>query len=586
MFKSIICKQAYSLIHGVLCLNCMLLPEHRKLEVNTIAARLNMDSTDLRRRAWYESMRHCIQDMTACVVALAHTALPHSSLQARVPHMQAMQLALFTCSLSLSPHPPEELDSGTNKDYALFVVDFTSLLEALVPQLARLGVRLNLTTDSSIGTAEEVVFWELWVFLLSSCVAFGFTPYNGPTPLSEGHQQKPLYISLHSAFQSLLLWLLSMSQSPAWQGMRAEHGRQERNRELLTILIMHVTCLSHVSRQPCQVISRWNYLPPTFLPVLCAVVADQLSTVLPTAVDSSAETQVIFRRSASTYPPGLHSYHSTDKQVVVAFHTFLIEVIKRLAMANQDTAYTGQLSFLTAPAVLQYLKLVVITSPRISPINTDFLELCTVCLSVLLSNSVIDNRARKGASLSSSDAEAHRHIAGLPSHLNPLLSTASLHTDTMLLHALSKHMHKDNSRHIFTCVSIQIFVLQGWRDAGLLCPAPLEALSVMAQSAVGLAKQCMAHGLWLMQVLQKPQSRSLALTCIHRTPEGLQLREARQQVLKSVTDSTDGYKWRDVNLAGLTPDVMRIFKDLMSLTSSFRTHTPDNKPHPRLGEFG
>lgn len=62
--------------------------------------------------------------------------------------------------------------TGTRAEHLFFDADFTAFLTELVPQMVRLGSKLNSPTSSSIGSVEEVLFWELWNFLTSCSSSF------------------------------------------------------------------------------------------------------------------------------------------------------------------------------------------------------------------------------------------------------------------------------------------------------------------------------------------------------------------------------------------------------------------------------
>lgn len=184
--------------------------------------------------------------MEKAIKELACIQLPHPSLHTQIPFLLNVMPAVIKAKYANNPMLEHTL--SVRSQYVAFVADFTSLLTALVQQLDRLGSRLSFAVPSTIGTAEEDVFWSLWVFLVAACSAFDEATEKGPDLYS--HEQQAFYGPLYFAFNSLMSWLLSISRSPAWVLMQARHGKHSRACELIACLEQPTKCLVNLSFAP------------------------------------------------------------------------------------------------------------------------------------------------------------------------------------------------------------------------------------------------------------------------------------------------------------------------------------------------
>lgn len=458
-----------------------------------------------------ELMRRPISQMRDHVTALTAVSLPHASIRSLLPMMAALRKQLLTfCSL------PQPLSHSmgmqtTRHDLTLFITYFTKFLTNLVPQLDRLGARLNTSTAASnrAGAAEENMFWELWSCLAATCHALECASPVWPD-MWAGEIQ-PLQQAWYAAFQALLMWTLPFTRSPAWLLMREQHGRECRTRDLLLILSQPINCLKSLSFAAAApnhtVLTHVNALPTNFLPLLCCIVSEQFCNV-PLLVPRE---EIAADACATSYTQALSPSHGFPMHVERRLSS-IAAVCNNLAVVDSDTGSSGHFAFLTTPAVLQCLKgLLVLALQRQPPdaAHRAIIQKRAECLNLLLRRVCVFRRlAGPQPAMSEETREANRDATGLPLHLNPIVSRAALDTDVLVLHALSGHVEDcKGGEHAEDATAIahatQLLVVQDWICVGRLYTAPAGCLAVMAKSVEGLAKQCSHLGLQLMVELQK-----------------------------------------------------------------------------------
>lgn len=105
-------------------------------------------------KKWLLKIRACFRDMTEAVTIVADSSFPFASLHRQIPIMHSLQV-----SLRGSLECTEYLNQCARMDpaYRLFLKDFTALLSALVPQLHRLGTRLDPVTASTLDPKPVTV---------------------------------------------------------------------------------------------------------------------------------------------------------------------------------------------------------------------------------------------------------------------------------------------------------------------------------------------------------------------------------------------------------------------------------------------
>lgn len=454
------------------------------------------------QREWLKQIRIPIQSMTDVVTAIAATSSHNSSQHAHITRMQSLRASLLKAICHPLHHPPEQSALTIRTEHELFITDVVLLMTALEPQLDRLGRILSLVgTSSSIGTAGETVFWELWKLLVAGCEALEIVADQWPT-LSQ--DQQPSNMPLHNAFDAILAWLLLMSRSSAWLAMQPRHGCRCRNADLLTILLQPTRCLAHLTvGTPAVATSHLSFFPPNLLSVLCCIFSEQFShspLVAPPATQSPppcAGVRAADRR-ATMYRQGLLTpfrpcfLHHFCYRVTSVMNNMLAI---RACGGSTETIFR----LLTAPAVVHFLKgnfLLPCETPSSAP---DLIPYSTPVLHTILSLILQTSQKNTGPMLSIQDRVANRDAAGLPVHLNPFLSQQALETDSRLLHVCSTHPVNGSAYIWRGLCGIRVQTLRIWLLAGRLYPAPEAAVACMIKSAVGLAKHIALYGLHVVQ---------------------------------------------------------------------------------------
>ncbi|MEW5317896.1 MAG: hypothetical protein WDW38_009158 [Sanguina aurantia] len=155
------------------------------------------------------------------------------------------------------------------------------------------------------------------------------------------------------------------------------------------------------------------------------------------------------------YAQGITSTHFPPGSPIVVLDV-LVEVINELlARGDRDSGYSGPYAFLNAPSVTHLLKAIPCMAPE--P------HCCTLtCLSVVLCEHLEKPQACGAPALSTCDGHDNRDAAGLPLHMQPLLSPQSLDADVLLLHALSKRV-ESNAYQTALNLQVQYYILQAPR---------------------------------------------------------------------------------------------------------------------------
>lgn len=217
---------------------------------------------------------------TEVATALSSTPYPHPDTISLVSSMKEfnnnMKGALSLLDITANPLQ-HRTQAQMQSEYVAFIDSYARFVTAVVPELTRLGCLMNLTTACRIGTAEEEVFWEWWSLLATSNSAVDLLTAKWEHVYPAG--QQPYQAALYHAFHSLLTWMLSMSRSPAWLAMRVRHGRAQRDLEVLLILKLSAEQMQQLSAlDEHQFSSHVSQLPGNFLPLLCCLASEQLTT--------------------------------------------------------------------------------------------------------------------------------------------------------------------------------------------------------------------------------------------------------------------------------------------------------------------
>lgn len=530
---------------------------------------------------WCRGMRRGMHHLLLMIEHIARISLPQSDL-GNVPfHTQKLRYTLEDVS-SKRGMEPEDVHPDLRAEHALFVADLTELITALLPQLKRFSARLSLRTGSSIGTDEEVLFWQLWSCLRAGCSAFSSTVVKWPT-LWPAHQ-RPFHAGLIAAFHDVLGWLLTFSRSPAWLAMKPQHGLVSRDHELMIIMEQSINCLVHMYnvRPHSDMVSHLQALPSSFIPLLCCIAteqfggapllveppAQQANTALHGGGHGSSASRATNNTGGSFYNYGTPTAHT------YSLFRYLVSTINNI-LAVADKECTGPFAFLRTPSVVQLLK-VVLTMPEESP-SADKMHVnqSAVCLRNLLNLAREEAEASLGKLLPLCDGVTNRDSEGLPLHLNPLLSPAALETDVRVLHALSKPLGEGADEELLLKRHmLQWNILKLWTYSGKAHSLTQEALATMTRSVCGLAKQCTWQGLCMMQqqqqlLLGKEKCTLQACLPTHPAEQGQQHPVA---------------KLAYVQLAAMGEEGMKEIREMMFQTSHFEIWKGLNSVHPKAGE--
>lgn len=526
----------------------------------------------LQLNKWLRQIHSPMRSMTELLATLAAISLPNTSLSTHLPHIQTLYHLLAAAAIS-KPTCKDQLRITTQPEFTPLVTHFTSLLTALIPQLEKLGCRLSIVA-TSIGTLEEEVFWELWRFLVVGCFLFG-SAFGRDSILTDF---QPSNASFYAACDTLLKWLLSISRSPAWVAMQKQHGLGYRNGELLVILAQPLNCLVRlgtIESIPIQV-SHLKSFPPTTLPLLCCIMSEQFTDV-PMLVP---QPHPVAWQAATTYKQRAgESYLSTN---LPPFLNLMVAAINNLAILTKQQD-SGVLSSLTAPAVLHFLKAVLIVAKSLH-LNSQYNLLPTSlsCLEELFSLYDSDINTNPGALLSDSDARSNRDAVGLPLHLNPRLSKQVLETDVRLLHAMNQHSIADGGL-LTQCYAILTLILRNWMLAGRLYPISTETLAVMVGSVVGIAKLCTSREICMLQQLQQLQQDKARQLVQHDKPCQLVQHDGGPAVQKDINLDLVAA----VTASSGEKEELDVIRTLMHLTSSFNITLQlaghDTTVHPTTG---
>lgn len=559
---------------------------------------------------WLQQLRSTICKMTETLAALADTSLPNPSLNAQLPRLQTLHQTLRR--ICESPNPQhEDVDASTRTAHALLTASFAGFLTVVVPQLAKLGTRLNSARNtrkadamldfgpismpasnsssgggggsgSSMGTAEEACFRELWICFASSFYAVTTVDRKLLNLWSEDNFQ--MYASLYPAYHTLLTWLLDFTRSPTWLAMRPQHGLHVRNSPLLLILHQLTNFLSTLATRPLSVLLKHlALLPPNSIPLLCCIVSEQLNGVRPIVPPAS-----ITSGTSATCFPGrlLPDFHSLVVFLPQFLHLMCV-FISNLACQDSSRARVASrdfFPFLTAPAVLHMLKVILILQGESSqpPPGPPVVALtATKALDVLLAKNARLATARPPICLSLSERPGNRDRSGLPLHMEPRLSRAVLETDVRLLRALGKMMEGD-VRMAVASYGVQIRILQCWMYFGNQYPVLDGAVSKMMASAEELAKQCALHTLQSMLHMQRER-----LTKQRWGKQQQQQGQKHSRAQRQQREHNQGQHWdtqdnavrmRDINPIDLGGDFVKQLWNTMTLTAHFQIRSPGPKP--------
>lgn len=508
-------------------------------------------------------MRRAVHDMTKAVSITGDVEVSRKSMYTCIFPIQRSCMhteALYT-STSTLPLPPEGA-LGSWPALTLFIVEFAALLSALVPQLDKRSSRLSSVIACSVGTPEEHVFWELWGCLETCSAAFCVVSSKSLAVwevVAGSEEGLPFHHPLCNAVHCLLSWLLSFTRTPAWRLMRTEHSVYMRNEQLLQILTMPLEFLFKLCKGPhSSHVTQFNLLPPNFVPLLCCISAELHSNV-PFIVPRPKLTKGM---RPATYSQGV-VWQAKDASPLRLQHFTrgLSDLLSCLSQVDISPSQVACFPFLTSPAVVQMLKVALIVQTGMQPSAPDSLRQSVLGLGYILG--LQQSMGCHVGALSISDQAGNRDAAGLPLHLNPVLSDQALETDRRLLHALTLYMDADVLSTVPCCL-LQASLVQSWEDTRISMrdPVPPAVLVKMAESIVGLAKQCTTHGLYLIQHVMAERGSNQIQKRARTSSQKQQRNKAQAEAAQR-----RGIKFEFRNKEG-----MEALRNMMLLITSFQTH--------------
>lgn len=468
-----------------------------------------------------QNMRSTLLNISTAVVGISNKSLP----------VMATKLTLLrTVPPSLAADCHYLVQGGSfpcmRSEYELFFTEFANTVNVVVHELSVLGPRLSDAASSSIGTAAEDVFWDLWRVLASSSQSLAAMHFacSRLWPL----KQQPFSIPLYTALNTLMAWLLPMTRSPAWSAMTSRHGRANRDKELLGMLGQPCKCLSSVSMHPPHILlSLFGTLPPTFLPLLCCILSEQFGGAPLVVRRAQPPAGTI---TATKYAQAFFSTALCDADFPSLLYV-VTNAMHNLAVADNQTGHSGRFKFLSSPAAVQMLKVALILPPKVLAGEAGLEHCCLFELRLHLERSFLTPKAREDDSLGASAGQVAMNMdaSGLPVHLNPCVSPGALETDAKVLHAIGAIMAGD-TRLSELCCALQVLIVRGWLAAGTQrVPVQGAALAAMSRSVVGLAKQCTLQGFALLQQASKVQPSGQRARGLHPAQQQQQQQWEKQR---------------------------------------------------------
>lgn len=540
---------------------------------------------------WYRRVRGSICLMTDAVASLGFASLSHAAAQAKLTSMRGIRTSWFSvsatqpCSVATAPRKLQQ-------EHNQLLTAFTQLLVVLVPQLDRLGTQLNCESACIIGTVEEELFWELWSFLAAASLSFRTAVYimTDSWPV----EQQPSKAELFNALQDLLIWVLSMSRSPAWRLMQPQHGRKHRNRELVVILSSLTKCILNIKSAPdFGNPFLMQHLSPSFIPILCCIVSEQFvqcRLLVPQLQETS-------RSCATTYGLRLGTPAEACRYCNYSFpyqlYPFMSDMVRLLSLFISNDPETGVscFPFLTSPAVIQLLKTIVLLPEEPPPATQlNLSRYCMFCLEVLLKQVNLEpasEQLREQPSIL--QAAAIQHANSIPLRLTPFVSVSDLETDARLLQFLSRHINEDKSM-LTTCYHLQAIIASNWFDFGLsglttvaaattadpqataagADPARAAAVAndIIFRSIVALAKHSMLHGLRFMRHHNPAQMGT------GHTHMAWQLQGNERLANEAMHRQREVCSVSYASLDGWDALCMNLTKEMVTVISTFRANFP------------
>lgn len=455
-------------------------------------------------------MRFLMRGVQKQAVLIQNAHLSHASLHIFLPELAQMHPAMLKATFESSlPRVSSAHFQLMRSEHELFTNEFVQLLNTLLPLLSRLGSAIVPVAGS--GSVEETIFWNLWTFLMLSCVMHTRPDFWGP-----GHE-RPFCPQLYDALHSLLTWLLQLTRTPAWTAMQAQHGLLCRNHELQLMLLCPMQCLNNMSQAPgSELLSHLNSIPANLTPLLCCIISEQFGTlpslcstisVQPGCHSSDVQMQASAGRAVRAYSHQLSCTYNPPPCGYKLCHS-LVRLVTRFTEQESNMGDGIKVfAFLRSPSVIHTLRVILLLPRQARPTIPTLVEDTLYAIKAVYCSGASAESSSSSDSLSDKDAEENQDPrTGLPRHLNPLRSTRVLATDIRVLHAVNtvdsgfaagEEQREDDEELMLLCYSAQIDMVKSWLDAGTACRAPADALKVMAESMVGIAKQCTVAALVL-----------------------------------------------------------------------------------------
>lgn len=233
--------------------------------------------------------------ISKAMVMLAHDPISDSFLLSQLPSLMKLQQKLLTETSFLEDSVMKE--QGSADEQALFISACAALLTELISQIQRIGTALAACkTDAGRRT-----LWCLWIMLHLSCSAY----QDWSHALLGGPQlESP---ALRASYMMLLNGVLQCTRSSTIWGALVTVP-DLRYQSLVDIIGAPLTCLLNISKlPPAALLVELCALPPDFVPVLCCIVSEKLTGLVP------GQTRVAgWHRSDTTSAKAMHRQCFSD----------------------------------------------------------------------------------------------------------------------------------------------------------------------------------------------------------------------------------------------------------------------------------
>lgn len=463
--------------------------------------------------ASFTHLRRTMCEVTTALSVIADTKLSDPRLDSRFSQLELLLDRMTQAKDALAPIQPGSPDM--THQHTLFMVQFTSLLNVLTPQLLRVFTALS----NGDMESDTLHFAHLWGVLLEVSSAFMLWPLKWP----DGPRNTTF--PLHSAVQAMLASLLHITRQPRWPTMLA-YTVSGLIQELAIMLAAPMRVLLNISRShPTTFLSQVQVLPASLLSSLCCIISDQLHAhasprTVHSASNSTGQTVAMVQATASTHAAWV-KYLLSEPAFLHTFFIPLDHALTTLVATPQDINMRGNTNqlfdLLATPAIVHVCKLILLApAPTLDP--AQYFKSMLV-LNRLLGHLNITNHAQRDWS-----ASEYTAIGAEQHSLLPVL-THTWAVDQRLVQVLCSRMAADP--HL---VELGYMLL---RDIVKSWPISLSAAAVGApsievrkgwrQSYNRMAWLCLGHGLHLLQHLRRDAHKYQRNSEFHEQQQQLDL---------------------------------------------------------------